>query len=109
MTPARTVFVFGLYLVLIGLGLLVAPNATLGPLGFPPSVEVWPRIVGLLALCLACYYIAAARAGLTHFFGWTVAVRGQGDGVRPLFVGSVSAVGPSECAERNLPTPADCR
>lgn len=74
--PAKSVFVFGLYLVLVGLGLLVAPNATLGPLGFAPSTEVWPRIVGMLTLCLASYYLAAARAGLTPFFQWTVAVRG---------------------------------
>ncbi|MDP3070207.1 MAG: hypothetical protein Q8N18_07960 [Opitutaceae bacterium] len=73
--PAKTVFVFGLYLVVMGLGLLIAPNATLGPLGFPPSTEVWPRIVGLLTLCLAAYYIAAARTGLVPFFRWTVAVR----------------------------------
>ncbi len=73
--PAKSVFVFGLYLVLIGLGLLVAPNATLGPLGFAPSAEVWPRIVGLLTLCLAFYYTAAARAGLMPFFRWTVVVR----------------------------------
>lgn len=74
-TSAKSVFVFGLYLVVVGLGLLIAPNATLGPLGFAPSVEVWPRIVGMLTLCLAAYYIAAARAGLTLFFRWTVAVR----------------------------------
>jgi hypothetical protein len=73
--PAKTVFVFGLYLVVVGLGLLIAPNATLRPLGFPPSAEVWPRIVGVLTLCLAAYYLAAARAGLTLFFRWTVAVR----------------------------------
>ncbi len=73
--PAKTVFLFGLYLVAVGLGLLIVPNATLGPLGFPPSTEVWPRIVGMLTLCLAAYYLAAARAGLTLFFRWTVAVR----------------------------------
>lgn len=72
---AKSVFVFGLYLVVMGLGLLIAPNLTLGPLGFPPSAEVWPRIVGLLTLCLASYYIAAARAGLMPFFRWTVVVR----------------------------------
>ena len=72
---AKSVFTFGLYLVVIGLGLLVAPNVTLGPLGFAPSTEVWPRIVGMLTLCLATYYVAAARAGLIVFFRWTVAVR----------------------------------
>ena len=73
--PAKSVFVFGLYLVVMGLGLLIAPNLTLGPLGFPPSAEIWPRIVGMLTLCLASYYIAAARTGLAPFFRWTVVVR----------------------------------
>lgn len=74
-SPAKSVFVFGLYLVVIGLGLLIAPNLTLSPLGFPPSTEVWPRIVGLLTLCLASYYLAASRAGLMPFVRWTVVVR----------------------------------
>lgn len=72
---AGSVFVFGLYLVLVGIGLIAAPNTVLGPLGFPASSEVWPRVVGVLALCLSYYYIAAARTGLTAFFRWTVQVR----------------------------------
>jgi hypothetical protein len=76
MNPAaKSVFVFGLYLVGVGLGLLTAPNFVLGPLGFPPTEEPWLRVVGILALMLACYYLLAARAGLTVFFRWTVSVR----------------------------------
>lgn len=72
---ATSVFVFGLYLFFMGIGLLIAPDFTLGPLGFPRSTDFWPRVVGVLVLCLATYYICAARAGLTAFFRWTVAVR----------------------------------
>lgn len=72
---ARSVFIFGLYLIVVGLGLVAIPNTVLGPLGFPASSEVWPRVVGVLALCLAFYYISAARAGLNGFFRWTVQVR----------------------------------
>lgn len=72
---ARSVFVFGLYLIVVGAGLVAFPNTVLGPLGFPASTEVWPRVVGVLALCLSYYYISAARAGLTAFFRWTVQVR----------------------------------
>lgn len=46
MTSARTVLVFGLYLVLVGLGLLAAPDALLAPLGFPPAHDFWPRVTG---------------------------------------------------------------
>ena len=72
---AQSVFVFGLYLIVVGLGLVAIPNTVLTPLGFAPSAEFWPRVVGGLTLCLAFYYICAARAGLMMFFRWTVVVR----------------------------------
>ena len=77
MNPAaKSVFVFGLYLVLVGLGLLVAPNPFLAPLGFPPTADPsWLRVLGVLALVIAAYYLLAARANLTAFFRWTVFVR----------------------------------
>lgn len=74
-SAAKSVFAFGLYLIAVGLGLLTAPNTVLGPLGFPPADETWLRVVGVLALVLAYYYLLAARAGLTVFFRWTVAAR----------------------------------
>ena len=74
-SAAKSVFVFGLYLFLVGLGLLAAPNAVLAPLGFPPAEETWLRVVGVLALVIAAYYILAARSGLTVFFRWTVYIR----------------------------------
>ena len=78
MNPAaKSVFVFGLYLVVVGLGLLIAPNPFLAPLGFPPAAdESWLRVLGVLTLVIAAYYLLAARAGLTVFFRWTVFVRG---------------------------------
>ena len=72
---AQSVFIFGLYLVVVGAGLVAIPNTVLTPLGFAPSAEFWPRILGVLTLCLAYYYISAARAGLTGFLRWTVQVR----------------------------------
>jgi hypothetical protein len=69
------VLVFGLYLIAVGAGLVAIPNRVLTPLGFAASAEFWPRVLGVLTLCLAYYYIAAARAGLTGFIRWTVQVR----------------------------------
>ena len=37
---ARSLFVFGIYLIVIGLGFLVMPNVPLGLFGFPPTSEV---------------------------------------------------------------------
>jgi hypothetical protein len=72
---ARSVFVFGLYLVLLGLVLLVVPNILLGLFFLPPTTEVWIRVVGMLVLFLGFYYTQAARKGMTDFFRWTVYVR----------------------------------
>ena len=72
---STSIFVFGLYLVGMGLGLVVMPNFVLGTLGFPATNEVWVRVVGVLALVLAFYYISAARADLKTFAQWTVTAR----------------------------------
>src|SRR5688572_5591502 len=70
-----SLFVFGMYLIGMGLGLVVMPNFVLGTLGLPATDEVWPHVVGALALVLAFYYISAARADLRSFAQWTVPAR----------------------------------
>jgi hypothetical protein len=72
---ARSVFVFGLYLLGLGLVLLIAPNFLLGMFFLPATAEVWIRTVGVLALFLGFYYVQAARKELTDFFQWTVYTR----------------------------------
>lgn len=72
---ARSVFVFGLYLSLLGIILLVAPNFLLGTFFLPSTNEVWIRVIGVIVLFLAFYYIQAARSGMTDFFRWTVYAR----------------------------------
>ena len=62
--------------MLVGIGLLAVPDLALGPLGFPPVQDAsWPRVVGVLTLVIAAYYLLAARAGLIAFVRWTVFVR----------------------------------
>jgi hypothetical protein len=80
---ARSVLVFGVYLVFLGVTLVVAPNLLLTIFTFPPTGEVWIRVAGVLTLCIASYYVMAARHGLAAFFAWTVAVRA---GVLAFFV-----------------------
>jgi HEAT repeats len=72
---ARSVFVFGLYLVVLGIILLVVPNFLLGMFFLPSTTEVWIRVVGMLLLFLGFYYTQAARKEMTDFFQWTVYVR----------------------------------
>jgi len=70
-----SVFVFGLYLTVLGIVLLVVPNFLLRMFFLPNTTEVWIRVVGMLLLFLAFYYILAARKGMSDFFQWTVYVR----------------------------------
>ena len=72
---AQSVFVFGLYLGLLGITLLVVPNVLLGIFRMPSTTEVWIRVVGMLLLFLGFYYTQAARKEMTDFFQWTVYVR----------------------------------
>lgn len=69
---ARSLVVFGAYLLLIAVGLAFAPNTVLGTLGLPATQEPWIRVLGLLAGIIGYYYIFAARQGLRSFYPATV-------------------------------------
>ena len=73
--PAKTVFIFAVYLVLLGTALLLVPNVLLPLVGLPTTDEIWIRVVGMLLLFLAFYDIQAVRSNLAAFFRWTVYVR----------------------------------
>lgn len=74
---AKSVFVFAIYLVLLGTTLLVMPNVLLSLFGLPSTEEVWIRVVGMLVILLAFYYGQAARRELADFFQWSVYARGS--------------------------------
>ena len=65
---ARSVFVFGVYLVLLGVSLMLAPNLVLAPFGFAPTSEVWLRVAGSLVAIIGFFFLVAARHELTAFF-----------------------------------------
>ena len=72
---AKSVFIFGIYLVINGLGFLLVPNTVLSMLGLPMTTEPWVHILGMLLLILAYYYIQSARSELTQFLRFTVYAR----------------------------------
>lgn len=72
---AKSVVVFGIYLVVLGLALLIVPNALLTLFAYPTTNEVWIRVVGLLVLVLGYYYIEAARSELRVMFKASVRAR----------------------------------
>jgi hypothetical protein len=102
---ARSLFVFGIYLVALGLFLLIAPNTLITLFGLPETHDVWIRVVGMLLVLLAYYDIQAARKEATEFFRWSVVARATvivffagfviADLVRPILLlfGGVDLVG----------------
>jgi hypothetical protein len=72
---AKSLFIFGVYLCVLGLLLLLAPNLLLRAFGAPTTGEVWIRVNGMFVLCLSFFYVLAARNELTNFIRWTVWAR----------------------------------
>lgn len=72
---ALSVLGWGVYLIGAGLGFLFIPNVVLPLFGFPTTVEVWVRVVGLLAAIVGMYYVYCARWNVVPFFQLTVAGR----------------------------------
>jgi len=76
MSPsAISVFVFGIYIVLIGSGFLFIPNAVLPLFKLPKTNEPWIRVLGIIIAILGFYYIIAAQNELMPFFWATVVGR----------------------------------
>lgn len=76
--PATSVFVFGIYMALNGFALIIIPNLILNFFDFPATNEIWIRIVGMLMLILAYYYIFTARKEITSFFYLSIPARFAG-------------------------------
>lgn len=72
---AKSVFVFGVYLTIIGAILLVIPNALLTLFGVANTNEVWIRLSGILLMALSVYYIVAAKHNLHIIFRVTACIR----------------------------------
>jgi len=70
---AKSIFIFGIYLLLLGTTLVVVPNVLLKIFNVPETSEVWIRIVGMLILFLGYFYIRASTdtEGSMSFIRWT--------------------------------------
>ena len=58
--PVRSVYAFGIYVIVLGLVLMIIPNAYLAVGGLPPTHEVWIRVVDMFVFLPGYYYITAA-------------------------------------------------
>jgi len=72
---ARSVFIYGIYLALNGLMLLIIPNILLNSLGIEPTNEVWIRLSGILLMAISVYYILGAKYELIVIMQATAFIR----------------------------------
>lgn len=72
---AKSIYYFGLYLLVLGLTLVFAPNMLLSMFGFESTSEVWIRVLGAVVLNLGLYYFFTAPTNNETFFKVTVYTR----------------------------------
>ena len=72
---ALSLFVFSIYLYLLGFVLVVTPDTLLRIFELPDADGLWIRVVGMLVIILGFYYSHVARAEIKPFFVWTVIAR----------------------------------
>ncbi len=74
---AKSVFFFGIYALLLGATLVVAPNVLMKIFSVPETTEVWIRVVGMLILLLGYLYVRTGtdKKDMTNFFRLTIHTR----------------------------------
>jgi hypothetical protein len=72
---AFTLKVFGIYLMVLGPGLILLPNLILSLFGIAPTSEIWIRVAGVLVLNIGIYYWFAAQSEARPFFMASVYTR----------------------------------
>jgi hypothetical protein len=72
---ARSVFVYGIYVLGLGTTLLLIPNVPLKIFGLAEASEVWIRVSGMTVLFLGIFYLLAARNEVHDMFVASVFIR----------------------------------
>lgn len=69
---AFSLFVFSLYMFVLGMVLIVVPNLMLSLFSVAETQEVWIRVVGMLILIIGFLDFMASRNELIIYIRWTV-------------------------------------
>ncbi|MFV5703654.1 hypothetical protein ACM55F_17485 [Flavobacterium sp. XS2P12] len=70
----KSIFVFGLYSLLMGIVLLFLSNLVLPMVGLPVSKEPWLHLLGFVLIC-SYYYLQSALKGNIDFARYTIHTR----------------------------------
>jgi hypothetical protein len=74
-SSAKSLLIFGIYSICLGLVLMIVPNTLFRIVGLPETNEVWIRVSGMLLFCLGIYYGLVGWHGLAQFVVWSVYTR----------------------------------
>ena len=74
---AMSVFIFGIYIVFLGISFLFIPEILFSLLAYPTSPDISSRVLGMIFLILAYLFIRAGldEEGMKKFYMWTVHIR----------------------------------
>lgn len=64
---SKSIFIFGIYSLLMGIVLLFLPNMILPLFNLPVSGEPWLNLLGFVLMCSSYYYIRSAISGNIEF------------------------------------------
>ena len=67
-STAKSIFYYSFYMLGMGLSLLFIPNLMLGAFGFPPTNDIWIRVLGLFTFCAGMLYFYCGRTNQIGFF-----------------------------------------
>lgn len=73
--PARSLFIFGIYIVMTGFAFLAVPEFLMSLLRLPPATVGWARVIGLLAVVIGAYDCVGARSESLAYIRASVPVR----------------------------------
>ncbi len=72
---ARSVFVFGMYLTVLGLILVFQPHLLPDLFGIPVARDLWIRVSGTLVVIIGYFCIQAGRFDWTEFYLGSIVTR----------------------------------
>jgi len=72
---AKSIYYFGLYLILVGVTLTVVPNLLLSTFQIPETNEVWIRVLGGIVFNIGLYYLFMAPVNNPVFTTLTIYTR----------------------------------
>ncbi|MFX1477315.1 MAG: hypothetical protein ACFFCI_04215 [Promethearchaeota archaeon] len=74
---ALSLFVFGMYMILMGSFFLCFPEFIYGMLALPTELVITSRVLGMVIIIIAYYYNRSSlnEEGMRNFYKWTVHTR----------------------------------